>query len=109
MSSSSLIISFGTAGFGAKTPEDIEKHYEVLEKHNVKNLDSAQLYEGSEEALGKTKAGERFIIDTKWVGGFKGPGSMTKDYVINSAKESIQKLGVKQVGSSVFLFLDILT
>jgi aryl-alcohol dehydrogenase-like predicted oxidoreductase len=46
--------------------------------------------------LGTTKAGERFAIDTKWMGGVS-PGWATRDNIVNSAKESIKKLGVSHV------------
>jgi len=97
---SSITVLWGTATVGNNEPfiteESLNEAFKILESHGVKNLDTAQLYGKSEERLGEVKAGERFIIDTKWIGGWV-PGSATKDNIVSSAKESIKKLGVKQV------------
>lgn len=101
MSSQSIKVILGTASWGNNDPwtssEYINEALKILQAHGVKNLDSAQLYGNSEQKLGEVKAGDKFIIDTKWTGGFV-PGSASKDNIISSAKESIKKLGVKQVG-----------
>lgn len=101
MSSQSLTVLFGGAGIGNNDPfskpEDLEKLYSVLLKHNCTNIDSAQLYGQSETALGKTKAGEKFTIDTKWQGGFAGAGTSRRENIVKTGQESIKKLGVKQV------------
>lgn len=93
-------IVYGSAPLGNRDPfnkpEDVEKLYSVLLKHNVKEIDTAQLYQESENKLGETKAGERFTLHTKWAGGWQ-PGWATRDNIVNSAKESMKKLGVKQV------------
>ncbi|RMZ90533.1 hypothetical protein DV736_g2233, partial [Chaetothyriales sp. CBS 134916] len=105
MTSQGLKIVFGTAGFGNlepyKTAESIEHVFEILEKHDVKILDTAQVYGNSEQTLGEVKAGSRFTIDTKWHGGFN-PGASptstpTKENIVRSAKESLAKLGVSEV------------
>lgn len=100
MSAESITVVFGTAAFGNRDPftkhEDLEKVYSVLLKHGVTILDSAQLYGESEASLGATKAGERFTIDTKWLGGWQGPWA-TRENIVNSAQDSIKKLAVKQV------------
>jgi len=98
-----ITVIFGAARVGVldqfKSDTDLATLYATLEKHSIKNIDTAQIYgDGdSEDFLGKTKAGERFIIDTKWPGGWR-PGSAIKENIITSAKESIQKLGVPKVG-----------
>lgn len=93
-------IVFGAAAIGNREPyitdEGIEALFSMLDKHHVKVLDSAQLYGKSEEALGKVKAGERFTIDTKWLGGWT-PGSATEEKVIETAHKSIETLGTKKV------------
>ncbi|KAI1608491.1 aldehyde reductase [Exophiala viscosa] len=100
MSSKSLTVVFGTASIGNSEPwtsdEYVNEAFEILKKHGVKNLDSAQLYGKSEEKLGELKAGDKFIVDTKWLGGFTGKWA-SKENIVNTAKESIKKLGVKQV------------
>ena len=96
------------------TPEtDLEGAFKILLAHGVKSIDSAQAYRNSQATLGEVKAGERFSIDTKWSGFGRGPPPgassaapgpppppkpwATKEFIINSAKDSIEKLGVKQV------------
>ncbi|OAP64159.1 hypothetical protein AYL99_00131 [Fonsecaea erecta] len=93
-------VVFGAASVGNRDPwiaEDyLNKAFTTLLAHGCKVLDSAQLYGESEKRLGEVKAGEKFIIDTKWMGGWQA-GWATKENIINSAKSSIEKLGVKQV------------
>ncbi|KIV81689.1 hypothetical protein PV11_03859 [Exophiala sideris] len=100
MSSGPIKVIFGTATTGNAEPWDssdyVNEAFEILKAHGVKNLDTAQLYGKSEQKLGELKAGDKFILDTKWLGGFTGKWA-SKDNIINTAKESIQKLGVKQV------------
>lgn len=100
MASDKVKVVYGGATLGNYEPfiksEDVEKVYSVLTKHGVTTIDSAQLYGQSEATLGATKAGDKFIIDTKWVAGWV-PGSATREKVVASAQESIKKLGVKQV------------
>ncbi|RMD40362.1 hypothetical protein DV735_g4767, partial [Chaetothyriales sp. CBS 134920] len=95
------VIVFGTAGVGNYPPfnttETIQQAFQILEKHNVKNIDTAQLYGNSEKTLGEEKAGSKFTIDTKWASGFNPAFSPTKENIIKSAKESLEKLGVSQV------------
>ncbi|KAG9773965.1 Oxidoreductase sirO [Exophiala dermatitidis] len=94
-------VIFGAVSVGNFEPwvgEDyLNKAFSILEAHGVKSIDTAQLYGNSEKRLGEVKVGERFVIDTKWVGGLTGPGWATKEKIIETAKESIRKLGVKQV------------
>lgn len=98
--SAGIAIVYGAAPVGNSDPfstaEDVEKLYSVLLKHNVKEIDTAQLYEESENKLGETRAGERFTLQTKWAGGYY-PGWATHENIVNSATESMKKLGVKQV------------
>lgn len=69
---------------------------DLLEKHGVKAIDTAELYAGSEAELGKLGAPKRFSIDSKWRGGFAGPDEATDDIVAH-AKESLTRLGVSSV------------
>jgi len=100
MSPAGLKVVFGTAAFGNyppwTEPEYIEKAFAVLSSHGTLTLDSAQLYGESEKTLGEVKAGDKFVIDTKWMGGWT-PGWASKENIVSSAKSSIEKLGVKQV------------
>lgn len=100
MSSSELQVVFGGGAFGNYgpfvKPEDVKQAFSILEKHGVSKIDSAQLYGQSEATLGANKAGDKFILDTKWVAGWT-PGSATHDAIVATAKKSIEALGVKQV------------
>ncbi|KIW88390.1 uncharacterized protein Z519_10959 [Cladophialophora bantiana CBS 173.52] len=100
MASEGIKVVFGTASFGNRDPwiaEDyLNKAFSILLAHGCNILDTAQLYGESEKRLGEVKAGEKFVIDTKWMGGWQ-PGWATKENIINTAKQSIEKLGVKQV------------
>ncbi|KAK5049454.1 hypothetical protein LTR84_004383 [Exophiala bonariae] len=101
MSSQPLTVVFGGGAIGNRDPwtkpEDLDNVYSILLKHNCTHIDSAQLYGESEATLGLTKAGEKFTIDTKWVGGFTGGGGSSRENIVKSGQESIKKLGVKQV------------
>ena len=101
MSGIPLKIVFGTAGLGNKekykSKADVQPFFDVLDKQGVTALDTAHLYGNSETYLGEVKAGDKYTIDTKWLGGWT-PGSATKDNVIKTAQESLKKLGVKKVG-----------
>lgn len=92
-----LPVVFGGAGIGPprtfNNAEKVAELYDVLEKGGVKIIDSAQLYEGSEQMIGETNGGSRFTIDTKWKGGFGGV--LNNKEIVESAKESIKLLKVK--------------
>lgn len=83
-------------------PENsLEKFFNILAAYNVTTIDTAQSYGNSQAMIGQVKAGDRFAIDTKWSPPWSEPAIAwaTKDQIINSAKDSIQKLGVNQVRS----------
>ncbi|PTB63674.1 Aldo/keto reductase [Trichoderma citrinoviride] len=91
---------FGAAGFNTgsafPTAEHAREVLDAVEKAGIKQLDTAQLYGLSEQILGEIKASERFIIDTKHVGGF-APGESTREKVVARGLESLKKLGVDKV------------
>ena len=99
-------IVYGAAGIGSRDPfvtdEGINDLFATLDKHNVTILDTARLYGPSEQRLGEVKAGSKYTIDSKWVGGWS-PGSATEENIVSSAEESIKKLGIKKVSSSIHL------
>ncbi|KAJ7200233.1 NADP-dependent oxidoreductase domain-containing protein [Mycena haematopus] len=76
--------------------ESIEQVYKLLEEGGCDTIDTARLYGNSEEWLGKTSAGKRFVIDSKAPGGFI-PGSSTSVTIPQFAKESVERLGIKSV------------
>ncbi|KAJ6561905.1 NADP-dependent oxidoreductase domain-containing protein [Mycena capillaripes] len=100
MTSTHVKAVFGGAPIGADKyfpdEESIEKVYKLLEEGGCDTIDTARLYGNSEEWLGKTAAGKRFIIDTKTPGGFV-PGSSTGESIPQHAKESVERLGVEKV------------
>lgn len=100
MSTPPVKVVYGSEPLAKGTPFDdtayLAEVYKILQKHGVTTIDSSQNYGASEELLGVTNAGETFTLDTKWKGGYI-PGWATKENIVNSAKESIKKLGVKQV------------
>lgn len=100
MSSEGIKIVFGGAAFGTWPPfndaEYNQKTFQILRAHGTRNIDTAQAYGQSEKTLGDMKAGDTFTIDTKcWGNG--PPGWATKDYIVKSGKESLEKLSMKQV------------
>lgn len=97
---------FGGGGIGSPSPNNefesadgVVKLFETFKKHGVTAIDTARAYGASETVIGESKAASQgFTIDTKWAPGvFPGQPSLTKDLIIANAKDSIQKLGVKQV------------
>jgi aflatoxin B1 aldehyde reductase len=78
----------------------LERFLEILAVHGVATIDTAQSYRESETTIGQVKAGDRFVIDTKWSPlSFTEPtlAWATKDKITGSAQDSIQKLQVSQV------------
>ncbi|KAE9362652.1 aflatoxin B1 aldehyde reductase member 2 [Stipitochalara longipes BDJ] len=73
--------------------------FELLRKNGVNHLDTGRLHGNAEERLGNLKAGTDygFNIDTKWVGGFFDPTSITKERIFADAKDSLSKLGVTKI------------
>lgn len=102
--SGSLIPVIGVAGWGSGNGAFGEdkgalEAIEVLRKHNVTHIDTAQLYgEGkSEEILGRIKAADSFVIDTKWISGWRGEAWASQDKIVSSAKQSLKSLQTDQV------------
>lgn len=97
------LLVFGTAGVNTggafPTAEQAAELLDAVEKVGIKQLDTAQLYGLSEQILGELKAGERFTIDTKHIGGWT-PGESTREKVVARGLESLRKLGVDKVLSS---------
>jgi aflatoxin B1 aldehyde reductase len=91
MSANGIQIIFGSASFISATVDDVKGWLPVIEEAGIKNINTAQCYGLSEKLLGEACAASRFTIDTKQDGGF-GQQPATKDLVIQSGKESLQKL-----------------
>lgn len=91
-------IIYGAVTFWGASAEETETILKLLEKLGVRDIDCAEGYGKAEENLGKTNAVSRFNVDTK-VSAAMGPDFMTKEVVLDHAKESLQKLGTRTVSS----------
>lgn len=90
---------FGGYAFPKDTfsePSIISEALSLLHRSEVTNIDTARLYAGSEEAIGKQSARTSFTIDTKLPGGLN-PGSATKEGVLRDVQDSLARLKVSQV------------
>ncbi|KAH8902860.1 Aldo/keto reductase [Coniochaeta sp. PMI_546] len=96
MSANGIKIVFGGAAFMSGSVDDVTDWLKTLEEAGITTIDTAQIYGASEELLGKAGAASRFSIDTKHPSGFS-PQPSTKDVVVNSCKESLQKLKTNAV------------
>jgi diketogulonate reductase-like aldo/keto reductase len=83
-----------------KGKDDLEALLASLKKYGVKAIDTAQTYGDCEQMLGSVNAGSQFIIDTKWKGGI-APGSSTKENIVATAEESMKKLKMDKVRTSL--------
>ncbi|KAI1849096.1 hypothetical protein JX265_013111 [Neoarthrinium moseri] len=103
MSRQPVATVFGGTRIGNRplfTPENgLDRFLNILAEHRVTTIDTAQSYGNSEITIGKVKAGDRFTIDAKWSPSWNEPDTAwaTKAQITNSAKDSIKKLGVRQV------------
>ncbi|CZT13047.1 hypothetical protein WAI453_005890 [Rhynchosporium graminicola] len=88
-------VVFGAAGVANFSTEQFTEILDILDKHNVKQIDTARLYGLSEGVLQKAGVPKRFTISTK-ARGFS-PGSMSKQSVLESIDESFKELQVEQV------------
>jgi len=88
----------GNADSKFESVEEVKKALDILKTADVSNIDTAQLYGNSEKVLGEANAGaDGFTIDTKWLGGFDQEGKPTKDHIVSTAKQSLERLKVKKV------------
>ncbi|KAF3939084.1 hypothetical protein ABW19_dt0209729 [Dactylella cylindrospora] len=72
--------------------DHVVKELDLLEELGIKHVDTAQIYGQSEFALGKANPDHKFIVDTKFGGGFK-KGSGTYENVIAHGTEASKTLG----------------
>ncbi|KAK9321364.1 NADP-dependent oxidoreductase domain-containing protein [Lipomyces orientalis] len=88
-------IIFGAFGFEKFSLETRHAILAILEQNKVKEIDTAWLYGGSEQALSEAGAPARFTIDTK-APGFHS-GALSKSSILAGAKKSLDSLGIQQV------------
>ncbi|KAJ3190413.1 hypothetical protein HDU85_000709 [Gaertneriomyces sp. JEL0708] len=86
----------GGEGF-VQTVEDVNQWLKLVEELGIKDIDTAQIYGQSEKFLGDAHATERFIVDTKCGAGFLQDTPASKEFIIKSGQESLQKLQTKRV------------
>ncbi|KAF7355530.1 Aldehyde reductase [Mycena sanguinolenta] len=102
MTRDSVKIVFGGAPIGPgftltfADEANIEKVYKLLEEGGCDTIDMARRYGSSEEWMGKTGTGKRFVVDSKTPGG-SDPGTSTRENIPLHAKETVERLGVKSV------------
>jgi aflatoxin B1 aldehyde reductase len=103
-------IFFGAGLFskdqGFSSAEDIEPWFDALSEYKeiISGIDSAVAYRECETWLGQAQIGPKygFPVDTKLTGGAHPTLVATKENVISQGRESLQKIGVKQI-SILFL------
>ncbi|KAF2125286.1 Aldo/keto reductase [Dothidotthia symphoricarpi CBS 119687] len=88
---------YGGASFSSMGAfQDSEGQAEVLSillANGVTNIDTARIYQGSEEAIGKLSKRTEFVIDTKLAGGFM-PGTLPD--AVADAKASLETVKIPQ-------------
>ncbi|SCU91209.1 LANO_0D11056g1_1 [Lachancea nothofagi CBS 11611] len=93
--SQSVKVVFGGYTLPSIPETDIEEVLAALKTHGVHDIDTARIYPGSEEWIGKFKLPNEFVIDTKAVGFSKG--CLSKESIFKSIDESFHLLGVASV------------
>jgi len=88
-------ISFGGGGIGFFPRELLDGMVEILEKHNVKEIDTAFIYPESEKMIGEAGLPKRFTISTK-APGFAA-GALSKQNVLGGNAKSLHLLGLDSV------------
>ncbi|TAQ85674.1 hypothetical protein B7494_g6014 [Chlorociboria aeruginascens] len=89
---------FGTAGIATfDEQKTLDGIITTLKKYNVKCLDTAYLYPGSEEVIGKNGLSKEFIIDTKAPFFGAGTPALTKENTLNGIDTSLKRLGLSSV------------
>jgi len=77
-------------------PAIFQATVELLNARDIKDIDSAKIYEGCESFIGNSELGMKgFRIDTKTPGGWE-PGSSTREGVFQNLIESLEKLQVEK-------------
>jgi aflatoxin B1 aldehyde reductase len=98
VTSASIVFGGAALGYGGRLSvlQTAAEALELLQKHGVTKIDTAQAYGNSEETLGKLNAASRFAIDTKYPGGLI-PNDATTEVVVEGGKESLKKLNTDKV------------
>ncbi|MCJ1356558.1 MAG: hypothetical protein MMC33_006553 [Icmadophila ericetorum] len=95
MADSGPEIIYGAAGVARVSTEELDEWLNILQKHNVKSLDTAYAYPNSEVTLGQIGAPKKFAIHTKAPG--LSPGSMSKQKILEGMEKALKELQVDRV------------
>ncbi|KAJ5719733.1 alcohol dehydrogenase [Penicillium malachiteum] len=79
-----------------KNVAEVSNLLEALEREEIKQIDTAQIYGAIEQLLGEAGVSSRFFVDTKHSGGWSA-GSSSREDVYQKGLESLEKLGVDKV------------
>lgn len=79
------------------TPQQVSDFLSVLKRHNIRELDTARVYNGgkSEQLLGEVHAHNDFAVSTK-APAFS-PGSLSHANIVENCNKSLAALGQKKV------------
>lgn len=75
--------------------ETIESYFNTLKEVGITAIDTARIYEGSEEGIGQVSTRTDFTIDDKLPGGFV-PGSLTPENILPDIQDSLSKVKISQ-------------
>ncbi|RAH69948.1 aldo/keto reductase family protein [Aspergillus aculeatinus CBS 121060] len=75
---------------------DVQATLNQLHSHGIRAIDTAPIYDRSEELLGQAHAADRFALATKFPGGFL-PEPATEEVLLAAAEESLRKLQTDQI------------
>jgi len=89
-------ISFGAASWMTSSVDEVRDWLKLLQENKINLIDTAAIYGGAEETMGKAGAASNFTIDTKMAGGFGGEPS-TKDATIAAGKACLKNLNTTSV------------
>ncbi|KAK6076686.1 aldehyde reductase [Seiridium cupressi] len=87
----------GCSPFFAGDRDSHEKWLNVLQEVGMDTIDAAQSYGETEANLGKLNASSRFTIDTKVSTSLGDGPTTTKDVVLKSGHESLEKLNTQSI------------
>lgn len=99
-----LLPVYGGMSFGTNTGEwidddTVKQGLTILKHYGVRHIDTAQLYGNgtSESCLGRVEASKDFVIDTKWISGWAESAWASEANIIETTKESMERLRTSQV------------
>jgi aryl-alcohol dehydrogenase-like predicted oxidoreductase len=101
MAESELKLVFGHVSidtrYGFDAPDRPQGFLNTLAELGINTIDIAFIYGDFEELLGEVNVASRLMSDTKFPGGFS-PDSSAKEEVIQTGKQSLQRLNTTNLG-----------